>query len=161
QSFEAVLADEVVADAVLEILLPVQLHGTGDVTLVVCLGVLVDLDEHDVAVAEVFLDPVSGDERSVAAHGVTSCVPADGRVWVLCWVGWFNRRNARYISQPRHRPTAALSRAATSANAVSTSPTVVPPTTNAVSAPAVNSRPTSWAKRGGRASSVWSGAPIR
>ncbi len=63
EGFEALLADEVVADAVLEVLLPVELDGVRDVALVVGLGVFVDFDQNDIGVAEVFLDPVRRDER--------------------------------------------------------------------------------------------------
>ena len=68
QGLEPLLADEVVADAVLEVLGPVDLDGVANVALVVGLGVLVDLDEDDLGVVEVLLDPVCVDERGVAAH---------------------------------------------------------------------------------------------
>ena len=62
------LVDEVAADLVLEVRRPVELDGALDVALVVGRGVLVDLDEDDLGVVEVFLDPLGGDERGLAAH---------------------------------------------------------------------------------------------
>src|SRR6476659_7739447 len=45
QLLELFLADEVPANLVLQVGLPVQLHRTGDVTTVICRSVFVDLDE--------------------------------------------------------------------------------------------------------------------
>ena len=73
QLLELLAVDEVAAHRVLEVGLPVQLHGTLEVALVVGAGVLVDLDEDQAGVAEVLLGPVGGDEHVVAAHGDSSC----------------------------------------------------------------------------------------
>ena len=57
------MADDVAAELVLELGLPVEADGAGDVAGVVGLGVDVDLDEADAGVAEVLLDPVGVDEN--------------------------------------------------------------------------------------------------
>ena len=62
QGLELVLVHEVAADLVLQVLLPVDAHGTADVVLVVGGRVLVDLDEHHLVVVEVGLDPVGVDQ---------------------------------------------------------------------------------------------------
>jgi hypothetical protein len=93
QGAEPVAVDEVVADAVLQVLLPVELDRAGDVALVVGSGVLVDLDQDDVRVGEMLLDPVSGDERGFAAHGVPPIALAGWPVPSV--IGW---------GKPRARP---------------------------------------------------------
>ena len=65
---ELLLVDEVALDRVLQIGLPVQLDGAGDVPAVVGAGVLVDLDEDDVGRVEIALGPVSGDQDVGACH---------------------------------------------------------------------------------------------
>ena len=70
QRLELLLVDEVAAHLVLEVGRPVELDGSLDVALVVGRGVLVDLDEDDLVVVEVVLDPLGGDERVLAAHVV-------------------------------------------------------------------------------------------
>jgi hypothetical protein len=60
--------DEVTPYGVLQIGTPVQLHRPGDVTMVVSLGVFVDLDEDDVVDIEIALGPVSGDQDVGACH---------------------------------------------------------------------------------------------
>ena len=69
QRLELLLVDEVAADLVLQVGGPVELDGAPDVALVVGRGVLVDLDQDDLRVVEVVLDPLGGDERVLAAHG--------------------------------------------------------------------------------------------
>ncbi|GAB3310300.1 hypothetical protein GCM10027451_20890 [Geodermatophilus aquaeductus] len=69
QLLELLLADEVAAQRVLQVELPVELDRALDVALVVGAGVLVDLDEDDAGLADVLLGPVGGDEHVVAAHG--------------------------------------------------------------------------------------------
>ena len=69
QRLELLLAHEVAADRVLQVLLPVQADRAPDVVLVVGGGVLVDLDEHHLRVVEVGLDPVGVDEDSFAVLG--------------------------------------------------------------------------------------------
>ena len=59
---EVLLADDVAADLVLELRLPVEADGAGDVAGVVGLRVHVDLDEPDAGLAQVLLDPVGVDE---------------------------------------------------------------------------------------------------
>ncbi len=69
------LLDEVAADRVLEVLLPVEADGAADVVLLVGSGVLVDLDQDHLRVVEVGLDPVGVDEDAFAclrAHAGTS-----------------------------------------------------------------------------------------
>lgn len=65
---ELLLIDEVALDRVLQVGLPVQLHGTGDVPAVVGAGVLVDLDEDDACSIEIALGPVGGDQDVGACH---------------------------------------------------------------------------------------------
>ena len=72
QLLERLLADEVAAYGVLQVLLPVQLYGTADVALVVRGGVLVDLDQDGVRVVELGLDPVGVDEYVGSAHECSS-----------------------------------------------------------------------------------------
>ena len=68
QRLEARPVDEVTADRVLQVLLPVDLHGPADVALVVSAGVLVDLDQDDAGVVLVRLDPVSVHQDVGTAH---------------------------------------------------------------------------------------------
>jgi hypothetical protein len=73
QSLELLLAHEVTPDRVLKVLLPVQAHGALDVVLVVGGGVFVDLDEDDLRVCEVGLDPVGVyEDLFTCAHAATS-----------------------------------------------------------------------------------------
>ena len=72
------LVDEVPADRVLQVGLPVELDGAGDVAGVVGGGVLVDLDEDDARGVEVLLGPVGRDECGVATHRITPLVRMDG-----------------------------------------------------------------------------------
>src|SRR5207245_1240362 len=62
------LIDEVAAHRVLEVLLPVDPDGVPDVVLVVRRGVLVDLDEDDLRVVQVGLDPVGVYQDVATAH---------------------------------------------------------------------------------------------
>ena len=86
QRLELLLVDEVATHLVLEVGRPVELDRSLDVALVVGGGVLVDLDEDDLVVVEVVLDPLGGDESVLAAHVVllVSC----------CWE-WLNVRWSR------------------------------------------------------------------
>ena len=68
QLLELHLGDEVAADRVLQIGLPVDPDGVRDVALLVRGGVLVDLDQDHRRVLEVRLHPVGVDEHVVAAH---------------------------------------------------------------------------------------------
>ena len=68
QRLELLLVDEVAADLVLQVGLPVELDRALDVALVVGRGVLVDLDQDDAGGVEVVLHPLGGDERVVAGH---------------------------------------------------------------------------------------------
>ena len=74
QRLELLLVDEVPADRVLQVRLPVDLDGAGDVAAVVGGGVLVDLDEDHVLGAEVLLGPVGGDEYVFPAHAASPWV---------------------------------------------------------------------------------------
>ncbi len=139
------LVDEVAADLVLEVGRPVELDGALDVALVVGRGVLVDLDEDDLRVVEVVLDPLGGDERVLAAHVSTFLwrlvgLRMSGCVLVPGWVGlaWFRDQalarlpqppcwggqalERRYISQPRQKRKTALRRAAARAKPTATRP---------------------------------------
>ena len=149
QRLELLLVDEVAADLVLQVGLPVELDGARDVAAVVGGGVLVDLDEDDAVVVEVLLDPVGGDERGFAAHGfllfLAGLVPA-----VLCRSVGFGRGQAgrsrslarrRYISQPRQKPKAALRNAAASAIPAATAPTTARRRRTRRSATAANAEP--------------------
>jgi hypothetical protein len=73
---EPLLLDEVALDGVLQVLLPVQLHRTGDVSVFVQIRVLVDLRHDDVLVVQVLRQPVRGDEHllrvAVLAHPCSS-----------------------------------------------------------------------------------------
>ena len=66
---ELLRVDEVALDRVLQVGLPVQLDGAGDVAAVVGAGVLVDLDEDGVRRVEIALGPVGGDQDVGACHG--------------------------------------------------------------------------------------------
>ena len=68
QLLEAGLVDEVAPHRVLQLGLPVELHRAGDVALVVCAGVFVDLDEDDAGLTEILLGPVGSDEHVRSAH---------------------------------------------------------------------------------------------
>ena len=70
QFLEAGPVDEVAADGVLQLGLPVDLHGARDVPGVVGGGVLVDLDEDQAGGGQVLLCPFGGDEGILAAHGL-------------------------------------------------------------------------------------------
>lgn len=72
------LVDEVAADRVLQVLLPVDLDGVLDVVLVVRRSVLVDLDDDDLRVVEVRLDPVGVYQDVAAAHVFSSGAVAAG-----------------------------------------------------------------------------------
>ena len=91
QCLELLLAHEVAADRVLQVLLPVEADRAPDVVLVVGGGVLVDLDEDDLRVVEVGLDPVGVDEDALAgaAHADTSvcgwAVRSLGTVRTMSW----------------------------------------------------------------------------
>src|SRR5882762_4079678 len=61
--FESGLVDQVAADVVLELGLPVPADGAGDVALVVGSGVDVDFDEADVGGIEILSGPISGNEN--------------------------------------------------------------------------------------------------
>src|SRR5207248_11308176 len=70
ERLELLLVDEVPANRVLQVLLPVQLHGAGKVAAVVGGGVLVDLDEDHAGPVEVLFGPVGRHEYRVATHGL-------------------------------------------------------------------------------------------
>src|SRR5205807_6618921 len=84
ERLELLLVDEVPAYRVLQVLLPVQLHGAGKVAAVVGGGVLVDLDEDHAGPVEVLLGPVGRHEYRVATHGLP-----------LEWDGWARARRRR------------------------------------------------------------------
>src|SRR5262249_60817226 len=69
------------------------------------------------------------------------------------------RRISTYISQPRHRPNAALRKAAASASAAAAMPTGVTPAAYPITPMTLNTSPTNWANRGGAASSSSRGGP--
>jgi hypothetical protein len=70
---EVVLLDDVTDGGLLQLLGPVQPYGALDVAHVVGGHVLVDLDEDDLRVVQVALDPVGVDEHVSAAHsGISS-----------------------------------------------------------------------------------------
>ena len=62
QFFECFAADDVAANLVLELRLPVEADRAGDMAGVVGLGIDVNLDEFDVWFAEVFFDPIGRNE---------------------------------------------------------------------------------------------------
>ncbi len=69
QGRELLAVDEVAADLILQVLLPVELDGAGDVAAVVGRGVLVDLDEDGLVGGEVLLSPFGADQDVGACHG--------------------------------------------------------------------------------------------
>ena len=68
QLLEAGPVDEVAADGILQVGLPVQLDGARQVAGVVGGGVLVDLDEDQPGGGQVLLGPFGGHEGLLAAH---------------------------------------------------------------------------------------------
>ena len=68
QLFESDAIDEVAADGVLQLGLPVDLDGAGEMTAVVSRGVFVDLDENHTGSGQVLLCPFGGDEGGLATH---------------------------------------------------------------------------------------------
>jgi hypothetical protein len=95
QRLEGALVDEVAAQRVLQVLLPVQLHGALEVAAVVGTGVLVDLDEDEAGGPQVVLGPIGRDEHVCATHGGSSvdrC--ADGQAG---WTGEVAGRARREI----------------------------------------------------------------
>ena len=72
QSLELLLVDEVAPNRILQVGFPVQPDGILDVILVVRGRVLVDLDQDDLGIVEMLLDPIGRDEHGFAAHRVTS-----------------------------------------------------------------------------------------
>ena len=68
QRLELLLVDEVAADRILEILLPIQLDRAGDVAAVIGGGVFVHLDQDDSVVGGVVGNPVGVDENFLPAH---------------------------------------------------------------------------------------------
>src|SRR6202034_1321831 len=70
QRLEAGLVDEVTADRILQVLLPVDLDRGRDMTLVVGAGVLVYLDDDDTRITDMGLRPVGVHEDVGSAHGV-------------------------------------------------------------------------------------------
>src|SRR5205823_10643418 len=70
QRLELLLVHEVPAHRVLQVLLPVQLDGAGDVAVVIGAGVLVDFDEDHARGVEILLGPVGRNEYRVATHGL-------------------------------------------------------------------------------------------
>jgi hypothetical protein len=66
--FERSLVDEVAADRILQIALPVDTNSAVDVVDVVLRGVLVHLHQYDIRILRVVDDPVCVDKKSVSAH---------------------------------------------------------------------------------------------
>src|SRR5579871_3264442 len=158
QFLEAVPVNEVAAHRVLEILLPVDLYRVGDVALVVSGGVLVHLDKHHPRITEMGLHPVGVHQDIGAGHAGTSLSCSGCPV---SWVDGQNRRIITYISQPRHRPKAALRKAAASASAAATMPSTVTPVAYPITPITLMTRPTHWENRGGASSSSSAGGPSR
>src|SRR5882724_6856658 len=75
---ESGLVHEIAANRVLQVLLPVDLYGVADMTLVVGAGVLVDLDEDSARVAVMGLDPFGVHEDVGTAHSETSLSASAG-----------------------------------------------------------------------------------
>jgi hypothetical protein len=71
QGLELLLVDEVAADLVLQLGLPIDLDGALDVPTVVGRGVFVDLDEHRVIGVEVLLGPIGRNEYVFPTHAVS------------------------------------------------------------------------------------------
>src|SRR5690606_20589155 len=71
QFLEALPVDDVTSLRILQLVLPVELHGTRDVPAVVGGRVLVDLGEHHTRGVEVLLGPLDGDKHVFTAHGGT------------------------------------------------------------------------------------------
>jgi hypothetical protein len=69
QLSEGVRRQEVAFDLVLEVELPVEPDGAGDVRLGVQGGLLVDLDDPDAGVVEMVLHPLRVDEHVFRVHG--------------------------------------------------------------------------------------------
>src|SRR5207244_2443107 len=71
---ERVLLDDVALDRILQVVAPVQRDGARDVTLLVEIGVLVDLGHDDVVVGQMPGQPLRADEDvlgiPVCAHGL-------------------------------------------------------------------------------------------
>ena len=123
QRLELGLVDEVAADRVLEVGLPVDAHGTADVVLLVGGGVLVDLDEDDRGSSR-WASTQSASTRTSErlmwvvpsrVSGSEAVPPEEGRRRVRSGGGasaGAARRTSRYISQPRQNPNAALRKAA-------------------------------------------------
>jgi hypothetical protein len=74
QRAELLGTEEVALDLVLEILPPVEPDRAGNVRLGMERGVLVDLDDADLRIVEVVLDPLRVDEHvvGVVSHGYSS-----------------------------------------------------------------------------------------
>ena len=62
ERLELLLVDEVAADRVLKIGLPIDAHGIANVVDLVSGGVFVDFDKHNLGVINVGFNPVSIDE---------------------------------------------------------------------------------------------------
>src|SRR5690606_14328896 len=74
QGLELLLGDEVATYRVTQVTGPVDLDRALDVVLVVGRGVFVDLDQNDLGVVEMLLDPVGRDESGLATHEATPVV---------------------------------------------------------------------------------------
>src|SRR6185312_1692271 len=158
QLLEAAPVHEVAADRVLQVLLPVELDGVADMPLVVGAGVLVHLDQDHAWVVEVGFHPVSVHQDVRTAHAATSLSGSGGAA--PCWRGRI-RRISTYISQPRHRPKAALRKAATNASTAAAIPRGVRPAAYPITPMMLTTRPTPWENRGPAASSISRGGPSR
>jgi hypothetical protein len=158
QLLEPVPVHEVAADRILQVLAPVQLDGVADMPLVVGGGVLVHLDQDYARVVEVGFHPVGVHQDVGTAHVVTSLLgsggAAPGRPGQI-------RRISTYISQPRHRPKAALRNAAANASAAAAMPRGVRPVAYPITPMVLTTRPTPWENRGPAASSISRGGPSR
>ena len=77
QRLERGLVDEVALQRVLQVVLPVQLGGTGNVALVVEIGVLVDFGDGDPVVCEVLGEPLGGDEHRLRIAVLGHQLPPD------------------------------------------------------------------------------------
>ena len=84
QGAELLGVDEVTADRILQVGLPVELDGAGDVAAVVGAGVFVDLDEDDAIGVEVLLSPIGADQDVGTCHGgvLPRCVDGVNRWWM-------------------------------------------------------------------------------
>jgi len=75
QVLELGLLDQVSLDRILQVVAPVQLHGAGDVPLLVEIGVLVYLGDDDTGVFQMLRHPIGGDQHRVCIAVLRHALP--------------------------------------------------------------------------------------